>query len=407
MNALPSGTVTFLFADVEASTALQRDAPTEYPSAIALLRQTLRERAVAYDGVEADAVGDEYVAAFAAPASGAEAALAMQRALRDTTWPGQVRVRVRIGLHTGTPWLGDEGYTGIDVVRASRIANAGHGGQILVSDETLAALDGVLSRDLGEFRLEGLASPERIHQLLADDLPRDFPPLRNTISMLGAGISVVLADDTVLLREGIARLLADAGFEVVAQSDNPDDLLRHVGMHKPGVAVVDIRMPPTHTDEGLRAAREIRERFPATSVLVLSQYVDPTFALRLLSHGERGVGYLRKDDVIASSGFAETIRRIGRGESVIDPTLVAGLLGRRVRDDPLDHLSAREREVLALIAEGRSNAGIADALTITEKTVEFHVSSIFSKLGLEGSAGEHRRVLAVLAFLRAEPGDPA
>jgi DNA-binding NarL/FixJ family response regulator len=142
-------------------------------------------------------------------------------------------------------------------------------------------------------------------------------------------------------------------------------------------------------------------------VLVLSQYVDPTFALRLLSHGERGVGYLRKDDVIASSGFAETIRRIGRGESVIDPTLVAGLLGRRVRDDPLDHLSAREREVLALIAEGRSNAGIANALTITEKTVEFHVSSIFSKLGLAGSAGDHRRVLAVLVFLRAEPSDPA
>jgi DNA-binding NarL/FixJ family response regulator len=138
---------------------------------------------------------------------------------------------------------------------------------------------------------------------------------------------------------------------------------------------------------------------------VLSQYVDPTFALRLLSHGQRGVGYLRKDDVIASSGFAETIRRIGRGESVIDPTLVAGLLGRRVRADHLDRLSAREREVLALIAEGRSNAGIAETLTITEKTVEFHVSSIFSKLGLEGSAGEHRRVLAVLAFLRADPGD--
>jgi len=207
---------------------------------------------------------------------------------------------------------------------------------------------------------------------------------------------LVIAEDSVLLREGLASLLATHGFDVVGTADNLDGILELVRRERPDVAIVDIRLPPSRTDPAL-----------PTSVLVLSQYVDPTFALRLLSHGERGVGYLRKDDVIASSGFAETIRRIGRGEFVIDPTLVAGLLGRRVRDDPLDHLSAREREVLALIAEGRSNAGIADALTITEKTVEFHVSSIFSKLGLEGSAGEHRRVLAVLAFLRAEPGDPA
>ena len=219
---------------------------------------------------------------------------------------------------------------------------------------------------------------------------------------------LVIAEDSVLLREGLASLLTTHGFDVVGTAENLDGLLELVRRERPDVAIVDIRLPPTWTDEGIRAAEEIRTDVALpTGVLVLSQYVDPTFALRLLSHGQRGVGYLRKDDVIASSGFAETIRRIGRGESVIDPTLVAGLLGRRVREDPLDRLSAREREVLALIAEGRSNAGIADALTITEKTVEFHVSSIFSKLGLEGSAGEHRRVLAVLAFLRAEPGDPA
>jgi DNA-binding NarL/FixJ family response regulator len=219
---------------------------------------------------------------------------------------------------------------------------------------------------------------------------------------------LVIAEDSVLLREGLASLLESHGFDVVGTADNLDSLLDLVRGERPDVAIVDIRLPPTWTDEGIRAAEEIRtDGALPTGVLVLSQYVDPTFALRLLSHGQRGVGYLRKDDVIASSGFAETIRRIGRGESVIDPTLVAGLLRRHVREDPLDRLSAREREVLALIAEGRSNAGISDALTITEKTVEFHVSSIFSKLGLEGSAGEHRRVLAVLAFLRAEPGDPA
>jgi DNA-binding NarL/FixJ family response regulator len=218
---------------------------------------------------------------------------------------------------------------------------------------------------------------------------------------------LVIAEDSVLLREGLASLLATHGFDVVGTAGNLDDILELVRRQRPDVAIIDIRLPPSWTDEGIRAAEEIRsDAALPTGVLVLSQYVDPTFALRLLSHGQRGVGYLRKDDVIASSGFAETIRRIGRGESVIDPTLVADLLGRRVRQDPLDRLSAREREVLALIAEGRSNAGIAEALTITEKTVEFHVSSIFSKLGLEGSAGEHRRVLAVLAFLRRDPGEP-
>jgi DNA-binding NarL/FixJ family response regulator len=218
---------------------------------------------------------------------------------------------------------------------------------------------------------------------------------------------LVIAEDSVLLREGLATLLATHGFEVVGTAEDLDGLLQLVRRERPDVAIVDIRLPPTWTDEGIRAAEAIRTDVALpTGVLVLSQYVDPTFALRLLSHGQRGVGYLRKDDVIASSGFAETIRRIGRGESAIDPTLVAGLLGRHVRADPLDRLSAREREVLALIAEGRSNAGIAEALTITEKTVEFHVSSIFSKLGLEGSVGEHRRVLAVLAFLRGEAGDP-
>jgi DNA-binding NarL/FixJ family response regulator len=212
---------------------------------------------------------------------------------------------------------------------------------------------------------------------------------------------LVIAEDSVLLREGLASLLANHGFDVVGTAEDLDGLLELVRRERPDVAIVDIRLPPSWTDEGIRAAEQIRTDVARpTGVLVLSQYVDPTFALRLLSQGQRGVGYLRKDDVIASSGFAETIRRIGRGETVIDPTLVAGLLGRRVRQDPLDRLSARERDVLTLIAEGRSNAGIADALTITEKTVEFHVSSIFAKLGLEGSVGEHRRVLAVLAFLR-------
>ncbi len=401
MDALPTGTVTFLFADVERSTALQREAPVQYAEAIALLRRLVRDEVAACGGAESDAVGDEYVAAFGDARASAKAAFAIQRILRDTDWPGDVRLRVRIGLHTGTPSLTDEGYTGIDVVRASRIANAGHGAQIVCSAETLAELNGMASRDLGEHRLEGLATPERIHQLLADDLPRDFPPLRNTISMLGAGITVALADDTILLREGIARLLADAGFDVVAQSDNPEDLLRHVAMHKPSVAVVDIRMPPTHTDEGLRAAREIRARFPDTSVLVLSQYVEAAYAMDLFSESTEGLGYLLKDRVADVEEFALAIRRVAEGGSVLDPAVVGELLGRSRQHDPLELLTPREREVLELMAEGRSNQAIADRMFVTLRAVEKHVTSIFAKLDLPATTDDHRRVLAVLAFLQA------
>jgi DNA-binding NarL/FixJ family response regulator/class 3 adenylate cyclase len=401
MRALPTGTVTFLFADIEGSTALQQDATVDYPAAGGLLRQLLRNVVAAHDGAEADAVGDEYVAVFADTRAATDAAFAAQRELRDASWPSNATVRVRIGLHVGSPTLDDEGYTGVDVVRASRIANAGHGGQILVSHELLETLEGAPSRDLGAHRLEGLARAERIHQLLADDLPRDFPPLRNTISMLAAGITVVLADDTVLLREGIARLLTDAGFDVVAQSGSADDLLRHVAMHSPTVAIVDIRMPPTHTDEGLRAAAEIRDRFPGTGVLVLSQYVEAAYAMDLFATTTRGIGYLLKDRVSDVDEFASAVRRVAEGGSALDPAVVSELFGRSRQHDPLDLLSPREREVLQLMAEGRSNQAIADRLFVTPRAVEKHVTNIFVKLDLPATTDDHRRVLAVLAFVRA------
>ena len=256
------------------------------------------------------------------------------------------------------------------------------------------------THDLGEHRIEGLREPERIYQVLADDLPRDFPPLRNTIATLGDSITVALADDTVLLREGIARLLTDSGFEVVSQAGDAEDLLRHVAMHKPDVAVVDIRMPPTHTDEGLQAAREIRERFPDTGVLVLSQYVEPGYALDLLSESAEGVGYLLKDRVSDIEQFASAVRRVAEGGSALDPAVVSELVGRSRHDDPLDELTPREREVLELMAEGRSNQAIADRMFVTLRAVEKHVTSIFSKLGLPASTDDHRRVLAVLVCLR-------
>ncbi len=212
---------------------------------------------------------------------------------------------------------------------------------------------------------------------------------------------VVVADDSVLLREGVVRILEAAGLEVVGQAGDAEDLLRKVGAHKPDVAIVDVKMPPTHTDEGLRAAAEIRERWPGTGVLVLSQYVEEAYALELFGGGDAGgAGYLLKDRVADLDRFVEAVRRVGEGGSALDPEVVGRLLGRARRDDPLARLTPREREVLGLMAEGRSNTGIAEAMVVTERAVEKHVTNVFSKLGLRSASEDHRRVLAVLAYLR-------
>ena len=212
---------------------------------------------------------------------------------------------------------------------------------------------------------------------------------------------VVLAEDSVLLREGVARILDEAGFEVVGQAGNADELLLKVRSYSPDVAIVDIRMPPTHTDEGLRAAQEIREKHPTCGVLVLSQYVEATYAMELLAESAEGVGYLLKDRVSDVNEFADAVRRVGEGGSALDPTIVSQLVGRRRRDDPIDQLTPREREVIGLMAEGRSNSGIAEQLVVTDRAVEKHVTSIFSKLRLPAASEDHRRVLAVLAYLRS------
>jgi DNA-binding NarL/FixJ family response regulator len=212
---------------------------------------------------------------------------------------------------------------------------------------------------------------------------------------------VVLADDSVLLREGVARLLEEAGLEVVGQAGDADDLLRKVNAHRPDVAVIDVRMPPTHTDEGLRAAAAIREAHPETGVLVLSAYIDEGPALELLSDSAAGLGYLLKDRVADIDGFVDAVRRVADGGSALDPEVVSRLLGRRRRSDPLEGITPREREVLGLMAEGRSNFAIAQAMVVTERAVEKHVTSIFGKLGLPPTQDDHRRVLAVLAYLNS------
>jgi DNA-binding NarL/FixJ family response regulator len=217
----------------------------------------------------------------------------------------------------------------------------------------------------------------------------------------GEPLRVVIAEDSVLMREGIASLLEGAGFEIVGKSSTADDLLLKVRSYKPHVAIVDIRMPPNHTDEGLVAAKEIREQHPEVGVLVLSQYVEPSYAMELIADDAEGVGYLLKDRIPDVDEFRSSVRRVAEGGSALDPAIVTQLVGRRRSDDPLETLTPREREVLELMAEGRSNQSIAQKLVVTERAVEKHVTSIFGKLRLPATAEDHRRVLAVLAFLRS------
>jgi DNA-binding NarL/FixJ family response regulator len=224
---------------------------------------------------------------------------------------------------------------------------------------------------------------------------------RRTAGHPGRALRVILADDAILIRESLARLLREQGFDVVGQVSNAEDLISRVALERPDIAIVDIRMPPTHSDEGLVAARQIRASQPEVAVLVLSQYVEVAYALELLAERPERIGYLVKDRVSDIGEFAEALERIAAGGSVVEPALVAELLGAPTLDDPLAALSPREHEVLALLAEGRTDRGIATVLFVTPKTVEAHVRSIFAKLDLPSDATANRRVHAVLRFLRA------
>ena len=318
--------------------------------------------------------------------------------MADHPWPAEAVVRMRMALHTGEPRLAEQGYHGLGVHLAARLCQSGQGGQILLSEATRAVIVddlpvGVAVVGLGERALKDFDRPQPVYELVAEGVLEPAAPGP-------AALRIVLADDSVLLREGIARLLESEGFDVVGQVDNADDLVRRVGFAKPDVAIVDIRMPPTHTDEGLQAARRIRERHPGVGVLVLSQYVEAEYATGLLSEQTEGTGYLLKDRVAKVDDFTDAVRRVAAGGSALDPAVVAQLVGRRRVDDPLAVLTAREREVLELMAEGLSNHGIATRLVVTERAVEKHVTNIFAKLGLAATPKDHRRVRAVLTLLQ-------
>jgi class 3 adenylate cyclase/CheY-like chemotaxis protein len=324
MPVLPTGTVTFLFTDLEGSTGLALRLGDLWHGILMEHRRLVRSAIAESDGSEIDCRGDEFFVAFEDPAAAAEAAISAQRGIAEHPWPDGAELRVRMGMHTGEAIYADEDYLGVDVHRAARICFAGHGGQTLLSEATHSLLpESIERRHLGSYLLKGLPDAERIYQLKADGLRNDFPPLRGVDEDVDRppALRVVLADDSMLLREGIALLLKESGFEVVGQSEDAEDLIRKVAETRPDVVVADIRMPPAHSDEGLKAAATIRREHPGTGVLLLSQHLELAYARELLSDGAGGVGYLLKDRVSDLTGFADAVRRIADGDVVLDPEI--------------------------------------------------------------------------------------
>ena len=330
-------TLTFFFSDIEDSSGLAARLGNAYAPMLADARGLQRNAVAEAGGREVDSRGDELFCVFEHAEPSAVAALDIQRAFAARDWPAGERVRVRIGLHCGEAEASGDGYVGIEVHRASRICQAGHGGQVLVSEVAARGL-GSAATELGVYEFRGLLEPERIFQLGGDGLADEFPPLRG-VRRHARMTRAVIADDSALLREGLARLLGEAEIEVVGQARNADELLLKVRSYHPDVAIVDIRMPPTQTDEGIRAAKEIRAKHPGTGVLVLSQHVAHTYAVELLAESAEGLGYLLKDRVADVEEFTAAVQRVAEGGSALDPLVVAELVGRSRGDDPVERLS--------------------------------------------------------------------
>jgi len=309
--------VTFMFTDIEGSTGLLQRLGTDYAAVLERHRELIFVAVTSNGGRIVDCRGDESFAAFDDGASAAAAAIAAQLALIAESWPEGVQVRVRMGLHRGRAQVVGDGYVGMAVHHAARVSQTARGNEILASAETLENLE-LESVDLGEHTLKGVPRPTRLIRVLAPGLPAEFPSLTADGAGAATVVRVALADDSVLLREGIARLLEEEGFEIVGQSGTAEDLLVLIDETLPDVAIVDIRMPPTNTDEGLRAAREIRRRHPRTGVLLLSQYVELENAVELLADDATGVGYLLKDRVADVEEFTQSIRRVAEGGVAVD-----------------------------------------------------------------------------------------
>jgi DNA-binding NarL/FixJ family response regulator/class 3 adenylate cyclase len=392
---VPGGTVTVLFADVEGSTALlERLGQARWLRGLAEYEALLSARIAKHGGTLVKALGDGHLLAFPSARAALRCAIDVQRAL---PLEGTPDLRVRMGMHTGEPAVREDDLHGRTVVKAARIADLARGGEVLVSSlvRELAEADEDLGEELWfdegrEVELRGLRGRHLIMAARWDPLSR-------------SALRVVVADDSALVRDGVAAVLRECGVHVAAIACDADSLYREVERHRPDVALVDIRMPPTNTNEGLVAAERIGREYPEVAVLVLSQYLELAYALRLVEEREGRRGYLLKDRVGDMEMLLDAIRRVAHGGTVVDPAIVEGLVSRRRAAGPLTGLGEREREVLGLIAEGFSDVAIAERLGLAPEEVERHVEQIFEALGLRDEDTSHRRVAAVLTYLRATP----
>jgi DNA-binding NarL/FixJ family response regulator/class 3 adenylate cyclase len=405
MNDIGAGGIrVFLIADVRGYTMFTQEHGDEAAARLAKrFADIVREGAGAHGGELIELRGDEALAAFDSPRAAIQTALELQsRFVDEALESSELPLLVGIGLDAGEAVAVEDGFRGGALNLAARLCSMAGPGEILASREVVhlaRAVDGVVYVERGEARVKGLTDPVPVIRVMPQS---DDPAERLTRAKKAPARSmrVMLADDSILLREGVARLLTDAGFVVVAQAGDAQGLLDALASDPPDVAIVDIRMPPTHTDEGLRAAHQIRSEHPDVGVLVLSQYVETDYAMQLVSEGAAGLGYLLKDRVGNVQEFTDAVRRVAAGGSVIDPEVVSRLVGRARKASPIDALSDREKEVLALMAEGRSNQAISERMFLSPKTVEGHVRNIFTKLDLMDTPDDHRRVLAVLTYLR-------
>ena len=386
-----SPTLTVVVTDVVGSTALlERLGHDGWRRALAEFEELMLDRMALCGGERLKAMGDGHILTFRSARGGLRFAVDLQRALAQSSDLG-----VRIGIHSGEPEPQDDDLVGRSLVKAVRIGDLARGGEILASSVAaeLAGGDGEIGDDVWfddarEVALRGLRGQHAIVAVRWDD--EAF-----------RGVSVVVADDSAVIRDGLAAVLRESGIDVRATAADAGALLAEVKRHRPDVVLTDIRMPPTHTNEGLVAAERIAESHPDIGVLVLSQHLEPGFAVQLVSERSARRGYLLKDRVSEIDVLVDAVRRVARGGCVVDPAIAEQLVGRAASTGPLDELTEREREVLGCIAEGLSNRAIAERLVVTLKTVETHVGQIFLKLGLREEASEHRRVAAVLTYLRA------
>jgi DNA-binding NarL/FixJ family response regulator/class 3 adenylate cyclase len=394
-QSVPGGTVTVLFADVEGSTELlERLGQARWLQGLAEYEALLSASIAKHGGTLVKALGDGHLLAFPTARAALRCAIEVQRALPLDGAPG---LRVRMGMHTGEPAIREDDLHGRAVVKAARIADLARGGEILVSSivRELAEADADLGDELWfedgrEVELRGLRGRHFVMAARWDPLAR-------------TALRVVIADDSALVRDGVAAVLRECGVHVAAIAGDADSLYREVERHRPDVALVDIRMPPTGTNEGLVAAEQIGREYPEVAVLVLSQYLELTYALQLVEEGEARRGYLLKDRISDIETLLDAIRRVAHGGTVVDPGIVEQLVSRTAAAGPLAQLTTQEREVLGLIAEGFSDGAIAERLGLTPDDVEKHVDRIFLKLGLRDEDASNRRVAAVLTYLRATP----